>query len=430
MTRSRSMLFRFSLYGFLKNQQYYEPFIVLAFLEKGLSFFLIGLLVGFREISIALLEIPSGAVADLYGRRRCMILSFCAYIVSFLIFALADQLFLLFGAMFFFAVGDAFRTGTHKAMIFDWLRCQGREGERTKVYGFTRSWSKMGSAVSALVAAAFVFVSGRYSSVFWLCILPYAVNIVNFMGYPSYLDGESRSRASLKGAFRLSSQALTMAVTEPRLRRLFVESMLLEGVFKVTKDYLQPVLRSLALMIPAFWVLSSGVESLESETHRSAVVIGVVFALNFALMSWASRQSHRAATRVGGEEPLTRLLWKVNVLVFAAMAVLLLLDSKLGAVLCFMGAGAIQNLFRPAQISRFDDCSSHEIGATVLSVESQAKAVAAAFMAPLVGFAVDHLVRADAGSVAGFWPVAVLGAGASLAVVLATRRRSRPSDNA
>ena len=55
------MLFRFSLYGFLKNQRYFEPFLVLIFLEKGLSFFLIGLLIGFREVVVDLLEIPSGA---------------------------------------------------------------------------------------------------------------------------------------------------------------------------------------------------------------------------------------------------------------------------------------------------------------------------------------------------------------------------------
>ena len=70
------MMFRFSLYGFLKNQQYYEPFIILALLEKGQSFTSIGLLVGIRELAITLLEIPSGALADLYGRRRSMVLSF------------------------------------------------------------------------------------------------------------------------------------------------------------------------------------------------------------------------------------------------------------------------------------------------------------------------------------------------------------------
>jgi len=77
------MLFRFSLYGFLKNQRYFEPFLILIFLEKGLSFFWIGLLIGFREVCINVMEIPTGAVADLYGRRRCMLASFAAYIFSF-----------------------------------------------------------------------------------------------------------------------------------------------------------------------------------------------------------------------------------------------------------------------------------------------------------------------------------------------------------
>jgi len=30
------MLFRFSLYGFLKNQRYYDPFLILVFLENSL----------------------------------------------------------------------------------------------------------------------------------------------------------------------------------------------------------------------------------------------------------------------------------------------------------------------------------------------------------------------------------------------------------
>ena len=62
------MLLRFCLYGFLKNQRYYESFLVLAFLEKGLSFFVIGLLVAFREVAVNIMEIPSGAIADVWGR--------------------------------------------------------------------------------------------------------------------------------------------------------------------------------------------------------------------------------------------------------------------------------------------------------------------------------------------------------------------------
>ena len=50
------MLFRFSLYGVLKNQHYYDPFLILALREKGLSFLPIGILIGFREVVTNLFE--------------------------------------------------------------------------------------------------------------------------------------------------------------------------------------------------------------------------------------------------------------------------------------------------------------------------------------------------------------------------------------
>ena len=166
------MLRRFSLYGFLKNQRYFEPFIILFFLQQELSFTQIGILVAFREICINLIEVPSGALADLYGRRKCMIVSFVSYIIAFLAFGLSQVYWNFFIAMFFFAIGEAFRTGTHKAIIFTWLRMENKVDEKTKVYGYTRSWSKIGSAVSIIFAVLLVFYTSNYSYVFFLSIVP------------------------------------------------------------------------------------------------------------------------------------------------------------------------------------------------------------------------------------------------------------------
>ncbi len=52
----------------------------------GLSYFMIGVLIAFREIMINIMEIPTGGVADLCGRRDSMIFSFIAYIFSFATF--------------------------------------------------------------------------------------------------------------------------------------------------------------------------------------------------------------------------------------------------------------------------------------------------------------------------------------------------------
>jgi len=115
--RSDPLLFRFSLYGFLKNLRVFEPFLLLFFRDAGLSFFQIGLLYAIRDISTNLLEIPAGVVADASGRRRSMVISFLSYILSFVLFYTLPGFAPFALAMVIFGVGEAFRSGTHKALI-------------------------------------------------------------------------------------------------------------------------------------------------------------------------------------------------------------------------------------------------------------------------------------------------------------------------
>ena len=77
-----SQFYKFSIYGFLKNLKFFDPFIILFFREMGLSFLEIGTLFSIREITINVFEIPTGVIADTYGRRISMIFSFISYIFS------------------------------------------------------------------------------------------------------------------------------------------------------------------------------------------------------------------------------------------------------------------------------------------------------------------------------------------------------------
>ena len=398
------MLFRFSLYGFLKNQRYYENFLYLAFLEKGLSYFAIGILIGFREVCTNLFEIPSGALADLYGRRRAMIFSFCAYIASFVIFAVSKSLFPLFAAMFFYGLGDAFRSGTHKAMIFDWLRLQGRSDEKTKVYGFTRSWSQMGSAVSVLIAGALVFYSGNFVDIFWFSIIPYAMNIVNFFGYPARLDGDKQSEFSLKAVARMLGSALKQSVQFPPLRRLVFEGMGFEGMYKASKDFLQPILKQTAIALPLLLLL-------DDESKRTALLVAGVYFILYLLSSFASRNSHRISDWRGGDEGAARSLWWIDLALFALLIPALWFNWNPAIIVLFVGLAILQNFWRPGLISRFNAQSTPEMSATILSIEAQSKSLATIVLAPLLGLLVD--------SVGNFSPIGIVGTCIAAAILIA-----------
>ncbi|MDD5724098.1 MAG: MFS transporter [Syntrophales bacterium] len=407
------MLARFSLYGFLKNQRYYEPFMILLFLERGLSFTQIGILVAFREICINLFEVPSGALADTYGRRRCMIFSFTSYIIAFALFGSVRTSAYFFAAMFFFAIGEAFRTGTHKAMIFTWLRLQGRLDEKTRVYGFTRSWSQLGSAFSVIVATLFVIVTDSYSSVFYLSIAPYILGIINFMQYPDALEGNLQGEITLRGVFNNLWSTLKMSLKIRHLRRLIVESMAFEGVFNAAKDYLQPVIKGMALALPLFVYME--------DTRRSAIIVGVVYFILHLLSAWASRKSHRITHRAGGEEQGAARIWMGALVVYFLLAIILYMKWYYLAIIGFILLYVMQNLWRPILISRFDAYATETRGATVLSIESQAKSASTTLLAPLLGITVDFATTHGFGG--GFWPVAAAGAIVAL-IILTTNRKS------
>ena len=384
---------RFCMYGFLKNQQYFAPFFMLAMLEKGLSFFQFGLLIGFRELCINLFEIPSGAVADLYGRRRSMIFSFVCYCISFVIFALSSQLLHLFCAAFLFALGEAFRTGTHKAIIFDYLLTHHLEDKRLKVYGFTRSWSQLGSATSSVVAAALVFGTGNYSSIFWLCLIPYVLNIINFLGYPRDTVLSKNGRPNVKEVFSHVWDSLKEAWQNKEQRRLLLESCGFEGVFKVVKDYLQVAIQAAALSLPLLITL-------DNQNQRTAVLIGLVYFLIYVFSSISARQAHRIANWHGSDDKAALAVWAVVMVCYAVLAGALAWEITPVALAMFIVIYLSQNIWRPILVSRINKHSRPEQAATTLSIESQSKSLGAMIFAPLLGKAVDLW---------GLWPVGVLG---------------------
>ncbi|AQU02702.1 MAG: MFS transporter [Dehalococcoides mccartyi] len=410
------MIKRFSLYGFLKNQRYFEPFIILFFLQEGLSYTEIGFLIAFRELFINIMEIPSGAAADLFGRRRSMMFSFIAYIISFAVFGFSEAYWHFYVAMFFFAIGEAFRTGTHKAMIFTWLRIQGRTDEKTQVYGYTRSWSKIGSVVSTIIAVAVVFIARDYSWVFLFAIIPYLAGLINFFWYPKDLEGQPDVHANVKTVFRHLRICLKNSLSISPLRRLMIESMSFEGVFKAVENYLQPLVKNMALMLPLF--IGMG------DIRRSAILIGIVYIILYLSSAYASRMSYRLSKHAGGDTEGSGVCWEMGLLIYLALIPLLVFELYWAAVIGFIILALIQNFWRPMLISRFDKFASETEGATILSIESQVKSVATMVIAPVMGASVDFLIGRNLGG--QFWPVAAIGAIIALSIII-TSSRHKPA---
>ncbi len=379
------MLSRFSLYGFLKNLRFFDPFIILIFREAGLSFLQIGILYAVRDISANLLEIPTGVFSDAFGRRRSMLMAFGSYIVSFGIFY-AGQSFMIYAlAMILFAFGEAFRSGTHKALILEHLAIQKIEHLKVEYYGRTRSFSQLGSAVNALIAAALVFFAGGYRAMFLAATVPYILDFINLAGYPKTLDGDPARRVpgGLKSQVRATLQDFRGMLTNMHALRAILNSSGIGGLYKSSKDYLQPILESWALMLPIFVLLE--------DERRSALVIGLVYFVIYLATTYATRSAAQFSRRF-------RSLGRAINLTFAAGAGLLLLaglavwqNVTWVGILSFLIFYTLYNIRRPMNVSFISDQISNRVMASGLSVEAQFTSILAALFAPALGALADLL---------------------------------------
>jgi ABC-type bacteriocin/lantibiotic exporter with double-glycine peptidase domain len=87
----------------------------------------------------------------------------------------------------------------------------------------------------------------------------------------------------------------------------------------------------------------------------------------------------------------SRLLWKVVFVIYVALIPLLFFGYYYIAVIGFIALALLQNFWRHVLISRFDAFASETQGATVLSIESQAKSVSTMVAAQILGAAVDFV---------------------------------------
>ena len=378
------MFYKFAFYGFLKNLRLFEPFLYLFFLDANLSYLDIGALISIREISTTILEIPTGVYADAFGRRKSMLMSMSSYMISFALFFLFPNFWIFAVAMVLYALGDAYRTGTHKAMILEYLKIKGITKKKVEYYGSTRAYSQLGSAVNSLLAAAVVFYSGNYRYIFLITILPYIFNFFNLATYPSELDGEiigKMERGKIKEQLKSTLRDFISMFKNKIVLKAIMNSTIFSSSYEATKDYLQPVLQTFALSLPIFLFLSG--------KQRTAVVVGIVYFFIYLLTSYSSKNAYKLVSRIGnlGKAINLTLLLAGVFLIFAGL--FYHIDLYLLSILFFLLLYVFHNIRRPMNVGYISDQIKSRVMASGLSVESQVKTILASGLALLMGFLAD-----------------------------------------
>ncbi|QEK12975.1 MFS transporter [Crassaminicella thermophila] len=376
-------IWKFCFYGLLKNLKFFEPYLLIYLLGMGFNLFKIGILFSIREVITYIFEVPSGIFADHYGKKKELMICFTFYIISFVFFFIGKSFYNFVIGMIFFGLGEAFRSGTHKAMIYTYLEQKGWFEHKAFVYGRTRSFSLIGSAISAFLSILFILNLPSARWIFLICIIPYIIDFILIWSYPDSLDERRYNVLNLKKFFIESFIQLKNIIFNTSLNKILISSSLYDGIFKTIKDYIQLILK-LTIITSA----ASSLKVLEGE-NMVKIYLGITYGIFYICSSMASKNVYKLNKITTSN--------KLLVVSFDVMAILLLFLSiaiKNNNIMIIIGIFFVLYILKDARRPIFVDvCGDYmekNQRATVLSVDSQLRSLFTVIFAPIFGFVADH----------------------------------------
>ena len=224
------------LYTFIIYISLTQGFWLIYLSSKGMSLLQLGILEGIFHVTSFIMETPTGAIADLYGRKRSRMLG--------QVFLIGDLLLVYFGTSFVHymlafmlcAIGYNLESGSGEALVYDSLLENGEEDRYMKVNGWNEVCYQIAHALGLILGGWIAVQSYRTLYMGQLCILLLALVVALFFTETTIGRGEQQV---LNIRQRIKAQFVDSFSILKGNRRLLYLILLLNGmtVFTVVIFY-------------------------------------------------------------------------------------------------------------------------------------------------------------------------------------------------
>jgi len=148
------LLWRYYALGFCRNLGFISAVLVPFFTDWGnLSLAQVQLLQSWFMLWIFLLEIPTGVIADRWGRKRSVVIGTIISILGMLIYGLVPRLEIFLVCELLLAFGCACMSGAREAWMYDLLTSCRRTGLADVIFARAQAWNLAGLVVAAPIGS-------------------------------------------------------------------------------------------------------------------------------------------------------------------------------------------------------------------------------------------------------------------------------------
>jgi len=140
------------------------PVIVPFFEGHGMDMEQIFILQAIFGISVVILEVPSGYVADIVGRKNSLIIATVFHAIGFLMWPFAFKYWHFIVSEIILGVGVSFFSGTTISLLYDNLDQSKEKLSKVKMASNLLFYRSLGEGIGAIAGGALAFYSIRYNT--------------------------------------------------------------------------------------------------------------------------------------------------------------------------------------------------------------------------------------------------------------------------
>ena len=192
---------------------------------RGFSVFEIGILESIFHMASMCFEIPSGVVADTFGRKKTIVASEVLMILSILGMLCSDTFWSVAAAIGISALSYNMASGTREALAYDTLKENGQEQEYDRFASMEMVIYRLGSATAVLCAGLALILGYRWAYLLDLGMRSICLLLALGLREPKLKEKEERNGNAKQDAEREGEVSKSSESVSEKLKNCVVESL-------------------------------------------------------------------------------------------------------------------------------------------------------------------------------------------------------------
>ena len=346
------------------------PIIVLFYQDNGLSMEQVFIVQAIYSVSIVIMEIPSGYMADVWGRKPTIVTGCVLGFAGYLVYCFSHSLAGFIVAEITLGIGQSLISGADSALLYDSLLEKNRQHEYARYEGRVISVGNFAESIAGVTGGLLAAVSLRTPFYFQAAVsflaIPAAITLVE----------PSRHITLVKKGFGQILKIFRYSLWDSSLLRWTILFSSVAGAATLSMAwFVQPFFR---------------------EVHVPVALFGVLWTMLNLSVGLAAIYSYRFTRWFG--TPATLLLFTIGLPLGFLLTGIFQMVWALAFLFAFY---LIRGIATPVLKEYINRITSSDIRATVLSIRNFVIRLLFAVLGPFFGWLTDHLSLAHALVIAG-----------------------------